>query len=148
MTGNRATFWAIWALGMLPVLLAVAVYTTGVGIPSEQVNTGRLLQPAVPLKQWGGQADRFTRHWSLLLVHRDGCDQTCLQQEERLKRIHDALGRDADRFRVRMKVSGVLAPGVWVVDPLGNLILHYGQAYEGKAVLTDLRRLLKASRLG
>lgn len=148
MASNRCTFWAIWALGMLPMLLAVAVYTTGVGIPSEQVNTGRLLQPAVPLQQWGGQADRFTRHWSLLLVHRGGCDHGCLRQEERLKRIHDALGRDADRFRVRMEASEALAPGVWVVDPLGNLVLHYGQAYEGKAVLTDLRRLLKASRLG
>jgi hypothetical protein len=47
-----------------------------------------------------------------------------------------------------MEASDALAPGVWVVDPLGNLVLHYGQAYEGKAVLTDLRRLLKASRLG
>lgn len=148
MASNRRTFWAIWALGLLPLLLAMAVYTTGIGVPSEQVNAGRLLQPAVPLQQWGGQADRFTQHWSLLLVHRDTCDERCLQQEERLKRIHDALGRDADRFRVRMEVSGVLAPGVWVVDPLGNLVLHYGQAYEGKELLTDLRRLLKASRLG
>lgn len=148
MASGRATFWLVWGIGGLPLLLAIVMYATGMGMPTEQTNNGRLMRPAVPLEQWGGDAERFTEHWSLVLAYRQGCTRECRQQEEGLKRVHDALGRDADRFRVRLERSTRLEPGVWVVDPLGNLVLFYGQVYEGKALLTDLRRLLKASRLG
>ena len=37
---------------------------------------------------------------------------------------------------------------LWIVDPLGNLVLSYPAGVSGKAVLNDLRHLLKLSRLG
>ncbi|MNJ75056.1 hypothetical protein D3C77_720880 [compost metagenome] len=45
---------------------------------------------------------------------------------------------------------GRFSPGarLWIVDPLGNLVLSYPQGVAGKAVLDDLRHLLKLSRLG
>ena len=149
MANNRCTFWMIWGFGLAPLVLAAGVYLTGIGLPDEQVNAGRLMVPAIPLESWGGPVDRFTEHWSLLLVHRGRCTPACVEQQEKLKRIHDALGRDADRVRVRVDAVDQLEPGVWIVDPLGNLVLHYeSSSWEGKALLTDLRRLLKASRLG
>ena len=37
---------------------------------------------------------------------------------------------------------------LWIVDPLGNLVLSYPSGVSGKRVLEDLRHLLKLSRLG
>jgi len=37
---------------------------------------------------------------------------------------------------------------LWIVDPLGNLVLRYASGTPGKAILEDLRLLLKLSRIG
>ena len=39
-------------------------------------------------------------------------------------------------------------PAIYVVDPLGNLVLRYGSDPDIKALSRDLGRLLKASRIG
>jgi hypothetical protein len=41
-----------------------------------------------------------------------------------------------------------LAPGIYIVDPLGNLVFHYALDAAGKPVLQDLKRLLKVSQIG
>ncbi len=148
MSSNRKVFWMVWGVGMVPVLLAVLVWSSGIGVPAQGVNRGELVQPVRTLEQWGGEPDRYTGHWSLLLVHEPNCPAECEPRLEALKRVHDALGREADRVRVGSALSGALEPGVWVVDPLGNLVLKHPLSYEGKALLGDMRRLLKASRLG
>ena len=43
------------------------------------------------------------------------------------------------------------APGdaqLWIVDPHGNLVLRYDATVKGKALLNDLRHLLKLSNIG
>lgn len=37
---------------------------------------------------------------------------------------------------------------IWVVDPLGNVILRYEADRHGKAILKDMKRLLKLSNIG
>ncbi len=37
---------------------------------------------------------------------------------------------------------------LYVVDPLGNLMMRYGATQEPKDILTDLKRLLRLSRIG
>lgn len=39
-------------------------------------------------------------------------------------------------------------PRILVVDPFGNIVMHYGQEHTGKQMLTDLKRLLKLSQIG
>ena len=41
-----------------------------------------------------------------------------------------------------------LAPGVYLVDPIGNLVFRYPLDTLGKPVLSDLKRLLKVSQIG
>ncbi|MHA6491721.1 hypothetical protein ACX0MV_00585 [Pseudomonas borbori] len=36
----------------------------------------------------------------------------------------------------------------WIVDPRGNLVLRYDATSKGKAILNDLRHLLKISQIG
>ncbi|GAA0796243.1 hypothetical protein [Marinobacterium sediminicola] len=148
MNSNRRVFWLIWGVGLVPVILAMLAWVSGVGIPDRGVNHGELVQPVRTIDQWGGELDRHTGHWSLVLVHESSCPDGCNDRLEALKRVHDALGREADRVRVDAKLSGNLNPGIWVVDPLGNLVLKHPLSFEGDALLTDMRRLLKASRLG
>jgi len=43
------------------------------------------------------------------------------------------------------------APGgaqLWIVDPHGNLVLRYDAKANGKAILDDLKYLLKISQIG
>ena len=40
------------------------------------------------------------------------------------------------------------APNLFVADPLGNVILHYSGNIDGKKLLADLKKLLKASKIG
>lgn len=56
----------------------------------------------------------------------------------------DRLALDAARHAA----FGQRDARLWIVDPLGNLVLSYPQGVAGKAVLEDLRHLLKLSRLG
>lgn len=37
---------------------------------------------------------------------------------------------------------------LWIVDPHGNLVLRYDSRSKGKAILNDLRHLLKISQIG
>ncbi|MNQ63531.1 hypothetical protein D3C85_779150 [compost metagenome] len=37
---------------------------------------------------------------------------------------------------------------LWIVDPHGNLVLRYDSRSQGKAILNDLRHLLKISQIG
>ena len=44
--------------------------------------------------------------------------------------------------------AAALAQGLWIVDPLGHLMLHFPDAAEPEAVRDALRTLLKNSRIG
>lgn len=66
---------------------------------------------------------------------------------DRLAREYPQLGRlvlDAGHHAA----FGSREARLWIVDPLGNLVLSYPAGVAGKAVLDDLRHLLKLSRLG
>jgi hypothetical protein len=37
---------------------------------------------------------------------------------------------------------------IWLIDPLGNLVLRFSPGTDGKDILTDIRFLFKASKIG
>ena len=50
---------------------------------------------------------------------------------------------------IQQPQDAVLLPtGIYIVDPLGNLVFHYPLQDMGKPVLQDLKRLLKVSQIG
>ena len=63
-------------------------------------------------------------------------------------------GRRAPGLVVATAPPGALArwpqgeAGVYLVDPLGNWVLHYGADPDIKGMAKDLTRVLKASRIG
>jgi hypothetical protein len=71
------------------------------------------------------------------------------QYAEQLQREYPQLGRYALQLERFEKTAGkVDGAQLWIVDPLGNLVLRYGADSQGKAILDDLRLLLKVSQIG
>jgi len=44
--------------------------------------------------------------------------------------------------------SGEVSELVFLVDPLGNIMMYYTPTHSGKDLLKDLQKLLKASQIG
>lgn len=53
-----------------------------------------------------------------------------------------------NRFRLDDVTDPVMAGYVYIIDPLGNLMMFYPADFDPYGVLRDLRRLLKASQIG
>lgn len=113
------------------------------------------------------------RVWRLLTVTEGGCAEDCAAALHQIKQLHVLLNKDAPRVR-RILVfvgpvpegriaelgerfpelayargsPGPLRDGVFIVDPLGNLVLYYRFDQAGRPVLDDLKRLLKVSQIG
>lgn len=69
--------------------------------------------------------------------------------EARLRREYPQLGiHSLDLQRYARSVTPTHEAQLWIVDPLGNLVLRYDSSTPGKAILEDLRLLLKLSRIG
>ncbi|MBR9883758.1 MAG: hypothetical protein GYB21_08920 [Oceanospirillales bacterium] len=148
-TGNKLTLGAIWLMALVPMAAAGLAYRYQLPVADGQVNRGELLNPVLPIEQWGGEAGLFTGHWTLLMKNEGHCDPQCEQHLAKLRSVHDALGRESDRVRVKFaSPSLVIEAGIWVIDPQGNLVLRYSEAQLGEPLLQDLKRLLKVSKIG
>lgn len=145
---RNSALWLILAIAVVPLVTAVVTYRLGLSPTDGQVNRGTLVSPVRTLSQWGGDAQRYTGHWTVLLKGQRACE-SCVLSLSRVRAVHTALGRDAARVRIAVDSQlSSLEDGVWVVDPQGNLVLHYDGRQPGEDLLHDLRRLLKVSRVG
>ena len=69
--------------------------------------------------------------------------------DAKLKREYPQLGRyQLDLLAYDKAAEAVPGAQLWLVDPHGNLVLRYPAGSNGKAILDDLRYLLKISLIG
>jgi hypothetical protein len=54
----------------------------------------------------------------------------------------------ASELLKRLPVQGVPADYIYIIDPLGNIVLRYGRDAEPSGMIKDLTRLLKISGIG
>ena len=111
-------------------------------------------------------------HWWLLVAADERCSAECEHAVVQLRQLHVLLNRDQSRVRRALRFRHGVDPasvgdfearypklellvgddsldqGVYVIDPLGNVILRYAYEDAGKPVLKDLQKLLKASQIG
>lgn len=69
--------------------------------------------------------------------------------DERLLKEYPQLLRyqlNPDAYAQELPDNAV--PQLWIVDPLGNLVLRYPPDTQGKDILIDLRQLMKISNIG
>jgi len=132
-------------------------------------NNGAFVEPATNIEQLGWQVSGELRHWWLWTVAQD-CGLQCETSAQQMRALHILLNRDAERVRRGITITAArdphwlaqypgltrvgvtelagLADGVYIVDPNGNVILFYPLAVDPKAVLQDLKKLLKVSQIG
>lgn len=138
-------------------------------------NHGAFVEPPLTVGQLGvrdaaGQAPEEGLWW-LWVVPKGDCGAACQQALHQLRQLHALQNRDAARVRRAIvtapgvdvdpaitadyprleALSGNLAPlgaGIYVVDPIGNLVFRYTWEQAGEPLLDDLKRLLKVSQIG
>jgi hypothetical protein len=138
-------------------------------------NHGAFLTPArvlseLMIRDESGSPVNETRSWWLWVLTASPCGAECEQALQQLRQLHILLNKDAGRVRralvtadpapgegLRERYPQVafltgtldgLAAGIYIVDPIGNLVFWYPFADAGEPVLDDLKRLLKVSQIG
>lgn len=137
-------------------------------------NNGAFVDPplnvaSLGLTDSGGQLMTEGITWWLWVVAPQGCATECADAVHQLRQLHILLNKDADRLQRALVTDqgtapglleeypklehltgnlGPLSEGIYIVDPIGNLVLFYPLSDAGKPVLTDLKKLLKLSQIG
>jgi cytochrome oxidase Cu insertion factor (SCO1/SenC/PrrC family) len=113
------------------------------------------------------------KRWLVVYLTQSNCAQPCQEATHLLRQINVALGKEAHRVTrllvnqqgefseqlqtdfpalIQLKSLSVEAftagEGVYVVDPLGNIMMHYNTDFVGKELLKDLKKLLRTSNIG
>lgn len=96
--------------------------------------------------------DDASRVQRLFLVTEPCCDQAYLDAEHAgliMARADDAAGKAfVENFPRYDDLPVEQAGRIYIVDPLGNLMMSYAPAAEPKGLLEDLKKLLKLSHIG
>jgi cytochrome oxidase Cu insertion factor (SCO1/SenC/PrrC family) len=163
---------------LVPLFAAYVLYQSSrSSVPWATTNNGALMNPIVSVADLGLTANdsavslNASGSWWLVTVADATCDDDCQLALHQLRQLHVLLGRDASRVKRALVELGATQPdasllqaypelgafvgpvhaltaGIYIVDPLGNVVLRYPYADAGKPVLEDLKQLLKVSHIG
>ena len=172
---NRKQLLGMFAVGFLTLGAAyVLFYSVQQGGVWSTTNNGTFVEPPLTVAELGLADDQGRqiiegKTWWLWVVAPRGCALDCKAALHQLRQLHVLLNKDADRVQRALVTPDALPPavmeeyprlnylsgspvaldeGIYVVDPIGNLVFFYPLADAGKAVLDDLKRLLKLSQIG
>jgi|TARA_B110000285_G_C15107509_1_gene608913 hypothetical protein len=113
------------------------------------------------------------KRWLMVYVTPQSCGQSCQEDTHLLRQINVALGKEAHRvtrllvlpkgevneqfkidYQALIQLTS-LSPeffergqGIYLVDPLGNIMMYYSAEFAGKELLKDLKKLLRNSNIG
>ena len=138
-------------------------------------NYGELIEPrALPAEPFSALRGK----WLMVMADAAACDAWCEKKLYYLRQVRRATGKDMDRVerlwlvtdaarpraelaqafegtRVHAADAALLqrlgerpADHVYLVDPLGNLMLRWPRDADPSKMLKDLQRLLRVSRIG
>ena len=139
----------IWAGGLLPVVIATTMYFTGIGVPEGRTQHGEMIAGSMQAGEIGLSVMTEAPKWQVVLAKGAGCEP-CDTFEAGIENFHAALGRERDRVVVRAEgqLPEANQRAIWVVDPLGNVVLKFAPETNPTLILNDLKKLLKLSKVG
>jgi hypothetical protein len=136
--------------------------------PNDLIQAQLVDQDSMP---WS-QAD-LDKRWLVVYLTQKECDQSCQEATHLLRQIHTAVGKEAHRItRILVNSQGDFneqlqldypaliqlqslsletfekGEGIYIVDPLGNMMMYFGTGFVGKKLLKDLKKLLRTSNIG
>jgi hypothetical protein len=152
-----------------PLVLGTAAYLLGWS-PGAPANYGELIPPRViaPLSELRGK-------WVLVTFDAAACDADCERKLYVARQVRRAQGKDMDRIERMWVVTdagkprpdvlaategtrvgrfagdgfpGPIAEYIYLIDPLGNLMMRFPRDPDPSQVIKDLQRLMKYSRFG
>jgi cytochrome oxidase Cu insertion factor (SCO1/SenC/PrrC family) len=167
----KAKLLLLAAVCAAPVVLGTLVYVSGwtVGKPG---NYGELLPPRLVA---GAPLEALRGKWVLVTFDAAACDAYCEKKLYFMRQARRAQGKDMERVErlwvltdggkprpevlsgmegTRLTDSRVEGfPGdtrdhIYIVDPLGNLMMRFPRDPDPSRIIKDLQRLLKLSRFG
>jgi hypothetical protein len=169
----RAKLALIFAVCAAPFVLAWLAYEQG-WTPRRAASYGELLEP----RRLEGPLAPLRGKWVLVTFDAAACPSACERKLYIVRQVRLALGKDAARIerlwlvtddgqpsaRLIAAIEGAhiaaTTPGaerafpgevrahIYVVDPLGNLMMRYAADADPSRVINDLERLLKYSSIG
>lgn len=172
------TLLGLAALFFVPLFIAFALYYGGGWRPAQSTNHGVLLANPVtldapwPADKWTlllvspgpcGDTCRealyktrqthlllakdFDRMQRVLIAPADCCEAGFLENEHPGILVLDPAG-SAGRALLAALPRGAPGNTIYLVDPLGNLIMTFDSREDPKGLLTDLKKLLRLSHVG
>ncbi|MFT4797727.1 MAG: hypothetical protein ACJAXW_003751 [Candidatus Azotimanducaceae bacterium] len=174
---NRKKLVMMFSIGFVPLIVSWLIFFYAPELmPSSTTNEGELITPPVSASALGLMSE--TGRWTLLVPMPKVCNEACEERFYMAKQVNTALGKRADRVhRVLVDLgasSGVVAnltaqyPGletvrvdaatfakalpredvIYLMDPLGNILMFYESEKAGNPMLKDIKHLLKISAMG
>ena len=169
----RAKVALIFAVCAAPFLLAWLAYDRG-WTPRRAANYGELLEP----RRLEGPLAPLRGKWVLVTFDAAACPPACERKLYIVRQVRLALGKDAARIERLWLVTdggrpsarlvaaiegahiaattieaerafpGELRAHIYLVDPLGDLMMRYAADADPSRMIKDLERLLKYSSVG
>ena len=152
-----------------PLVLGTAAYLLGWS-PGAPSNYGELIPPRVI-----ASLNEFRGKWVLVTFDGAQCDAECERKLYIVRQVRRAQGKDMERIERVWVITdtgkpradvlaategarvarfaadgfpGTPADHIYVVDPLGNLMMRFPRDPDPSKIIKDLQRLLKYSRFG
>ena len=175
MTKSRTQLVVIMLVALVSLGGAYGLfYLAKSGVSWGTTNNGEFIDPPITVQQLGWQlsedlADDVSGHWWLWVVAED-CQLRCQQAVKDLRALHLLLNKEADRVRrgftgddvswqalqkgfpalaqISVPDTDGLRSGIYIADPLGNLVFYYAIDVDPKLVQEDVKKLLKLSQIG
>ncbi len=148
--GNRTTFWLVWGIAVIPVAAAFVMYFAQLGVPTGRTHHGELVEVGTEAGDVGLPAPGEPATWQVVLASGPGCG-ACKSFSVGISNFHTAIGRERERVIVSEVNASALTrqePSIWVIDPLGNVVLRFEPSVNPTLILKDLKKLLKLSKVG
>ena len=160
------------------LLAIIMYFTGNTIREAQTVNNGTFITPPLTLDDKLHFDTGTRGRWTLVYKTTGDCDDICEKALIDIRQIRLATGREIDRIErllitdeaptnhqliinsanvtdfdsadvpFNAAVGELANDKLYIMDPLGNVILHYAPAPDRKAFLADLKKLLKASRIG
>jgi hypothetical protein len=153
---------------LAPMLLATLAYHFDWAV-GEAANYGELLPPTVITAPG---LERLRGKWVLVSADAAACDAYCERKLYFMRQVRRAQSREQERIerlwlltddarpraellaaiegtRVERATGPAFSPDhIYLVDPLGNLMMRFPRDPDPSRMIKDLQRLLKYSRIG
>ena len=151
-----------------PIVLGTLAYVFGWS-PGRPGNYGELIEPRpLALPPFAGLRGK----WVLVSADAPACDERCERKLYFMRQVRRAQGKDMERIErlwvltapgeprrglldayegtrlARVAASPFQPEHIYLVDPLGNLMMRFPENADPKRMIKDLGRLLKYSSIG